>query len=456
MRRRLPISLRLGLWIAVVLATVLGLLGGSIYGVLSAQLRQASFSRAESAVLQTLQFVGGTGLGGEHVGLGDQGALIAGRRGIVEVQITDAAGRVVQRSEPTALPLPSSLTSRTTREIAWRGTLAAYESAPIRDGKTVIGTVQVAASEAHDLRTLALLRRLMLDGGAASLALVVVLGFVVSWRALRPIREITRVAVNLSQTGLHERLQVHGLDEVGSLAQAFNGMLNRLEASFARQRRFVSDASHELRTPLAVIAGYVDLLSRWDSFDDAVRREAVETVGQETRRMQRLVQDLLFLARGQQGFQVRRRYFDLCDLVGETVRACQALPGGDRVTDVSEGIAPVQADWDLVRQLLWIFIDNAMKFTPPDRAIRVAARMDDGQPCLVVVDEGIGMTEEVQGKLFQRFYRADPARTSGQGTGLGLAIAQEIVEIHSASIDVQSVPGQGTTIMVRFPPASDL
>ena len=455
MRKRLPISLRLGLWTASVLAAVLGLLGGSVYGVLSAQLRQASFSRADSALLQTLQFVGGAGQGGEHVGLGDQGALIAGRRGIIEVQITDAAGRVVQRSERTGLPLPSSLTSHIAREIAWRGTLAAYESAPIRTGKTLIGSVQVAVSETQDLRTLALLRRLMLDGGAASLVLVVLLGYVVSWRALRPIREITRVAVNLSQTDLHERLQVRGLDEVGGLAQAFNGMLDRLEASFTRQRRFVSDASHELRTPLAVIAGYVDLLMRWGTFDEAVRREAIETVGQETRRMQRLVQDLLFLARGQQGFRVRRRYFDLCDLVGETVRACQALPGGNRVTDVSDGIAPVQADWDLVRQLLWIFIDNAMKFTPLDGAIRVAARMDKG-PCLVVVDEGIGMPEEVKEKLFQRFYRADPARTPGQGAGLGLAIAQEIVEIHNGSIEVQSVPGQGTTVMVRFPPASDI
>ncbi len=455
MRRRLPISLRLGLWTAVVLAAVLGLLGGSIYGLLSAQLQHAAFSRADAALLQTLGFVGGGGQGGEHVGLTDQGALIAGRRGIVEVQIEDAAGRVVQRSEPTPLPLPAFAAVRVSRQIAWRGTLAAYESAPIRVGTTLIGSVQVAVSEAQDLRTLALLRRLMLEGGAASLALVVLLGYIVSWRALRPIREITRVAVNLSQTDLHERLQVRGLDEVGGLAQAFNGMLDRLEASFARQRRFVADASHELRTPLAVIAGYVDLLSRWGSFDAAVRHEAIETVGQETRRMQRLVQDLLFLARGQQGFRVRRRYFDLCDLVGETVRACQALPGGNRVTDVSQGIAPVQADWDLVRQLLFIFIDNAMKFTPPDGAIRVAARMDQGKACLLVVDEGDGMPEDVQQRLFQRFYRADPARTSGQGAGLGLAIAQEIVEMHNGSIEVQSAPGQGTTVTVRLPPASD-
>ena len=455
MRKRLPISLRLGLWTASVLAAVLGLLGAAVYGALAVQLRHASFSRADNALLQTLQFVGGAGQGGEHVGLSDQGALIAGRRGIVEVQITNATGRVVQRSEPTDLPVPSALTLHITREIAWHGTLAAYESAPIRTGTTLIGSVQVAVSETQDLRTLALLRRLMLVGGAASLAVVVLLGYFVSWRALRPIREITRVAVNLSQTDLHQRLQVRGLDEVGGLAQAFNGMLDRLEASFMRQRRFVSDASHELRTPLAVIAGYVDLLMRWGTFDEAVRREAIETVGQETRRMQRLVQDLLFLARGQQGFRVRRRYFDLGDLVGETVRACQALPGGNRVTDVSAGIAPVQADWDLVRQLLWIFIDNAMKFTPPDGAIRVAARIDKDKPCLVVVDDGIGMPEEVKDKLFQRFYRADPARTSGQGTGLGLAIAQEIVEIHNGSIEVQSVPGQGTAVLVRFPPASD-
>lgn len=244
-------------------------------------------------------------------------------------------------------------------------------------------------------------------------------------------RDLTRLALAISQTDLERRLEVRGLDEVGRLAQAFNAMLDRLQAAFVRQQRFIADASHELRTPLAVLSGYISLLQRWGNDDEAVRQEALQTLEQETRRMQRLVADLLFLAKGQQGLQVRRRYFDLADLVAETVRSCQALDGGERVRDESAGLAPVEADWDLVRQMLWILIDNALKFSKPPAPVRVQARRDAETASLRVADEGQGARE---------------------GAGLGLAIAREIAAAHRAEIKVRSAPGVGTAVEVRFPP----
>lgn len=450
--RNLPIGLRLTIFTAASFVVVLLALGVSIYALLSHEVAASAQRSAIAVAQQTVRLVGRTeSLEGEH-GIGNPGLLIAASTNQLELQVTNGLGMIVQHSQKTLLPVPVDIALPAFGEITWLSHPAAYASEPIYEGGNLVGSVQVAVSRAQSLQMLAVLRRLLVDGGLAGVLLLTAVGYVFSRRALRPVGDLTDLAARISQSDLRQRLPApNQRDELGRLATAFNDMLDRLQVAFERQSRFVSDASHELRTPLSVISGYAGLLKRWGTQEAAVREEAVDAIAREAERLQRLVRDLLFLARGAGGLQLQERYFDIGDLVAETVSESRTLPGGDRVADATGEVVPVAADWDLTKQLLWILLDNAMKFTPRARPIQVRALVCDGLPAFEVHDEGPGMSAQAQAHAFERFYRADPARSSGQGTGLGLAIAREIADAHGAAIHLDAAEGRGTTVRVVFP-----
>lgn len=445
------LSLRIVLWTATAFAAVLFILGWGIFTRLSAELDAAALRSARQVAAQTVRLVAGSDRG-EHLGLGDQGLVVGARRNELLVQVADAAGRVVQRSQPQGVGVPAHPGQSHQGVVRWLGRRAVFVSEPIRQGRTLVGSVQVVASLHVADAALVLLRRLLLEGGAAGIGLAVLVGLFVARRALRPVDALTRLATAVSEADLSRRLPPSGHhDELDRLATAFNRMLDRLQAAFERQARFVSDASHELRTPLAVISGYADLLRRWGARDEVVRDEALDAIARESERMQRLVTDLLFLARGAQGLTLRRRYFDLADLVAEVLREARALDPGRRIEDETRDVVPVTADWDLIKQLLWILLDNALKFTPADRAIRVRAALGQGVASVAVADEGPGMPPGAREHAFERFYRADPARRSGAGVGLGLAIAKEIAAAHGGTLRLDSREGEGTTVTLELP-----
>ncbi len=345
---------------------------------------------------------------------------------------------------------------RTTR--LGRESVAVY-SAPISVGGRVVGVVQVGRSLGFVEGALSNLRFFAGLGLLAALLLSILGAFVMAGRTLRPLERLIRTAESISSSrDLSRRVDPPSSDdEVGRLAVTFNGMLSRLQSSDAQlretldaQRRFVADASHELRTPLTTIRGNAGMLRQVAEMTSEDRAEALAQIHSEAERMSRLVGDLLTLARADGGFVLRREPVNLAPLV-EEVTAQARLLAADRRVDVNVPDRLVVAgDSDALRQVALILLENAIKYTEPDGQIEVRLELRDTEAYLTVTDTGAGIDAEHLPRIFDRFYRADPARSSG-GTGLGLSIARWIVEQHGGRIEVETTPGKGSTFAVHLP-----
>jgi signal transduction histidine kinase len=291
--------------------------------------------------------------------------------------------------------------------------------------------------------------------------------YILARAALSPVGAVLASAHKITEGGLSERLPVaNSKDEIASLAVTMNGLLSRLEAAFARQqealkrqeealeyqRRFVADASHELRTPLTTIEGYAEMLKEWALHDQETAHESVDAIQEESKRMRVMVESMLALAQGDEGAPLEFEPQNLGDVVAEAVRTARAA-AGDKVTiKYSPPEWKIIATFDRTRilQTLYIFLDNAMKYTPEGGEVRIEVREKNAWVELEVSDTGIGIPREQLPFIFERFYRTDEARARG-GAGLGLAIARQIAEAHDGSIEVQSEPGRGSTFVLRIP-----
>ena len=283
-------------------------------------------------------------------------------------------------------------------------------------------------------------------------------GYFVSRRILSPIRDMTDSAREIEVSQLGRRLEVPPTrDELAVLAETFNHMLERLERGFEQQKRFVSDASHELRTPVTVILGYSDLLSRWGREDAKVLDEGIASIRSEAENMQELIEKLLFLARADQKRQVlHKEILDMGQLLTEVMGKMKLVTKTHSVELLASEEAYVYGDKVTLRQLLRIFLENSIKYTPAGGHITASCRkMPEGEKLEVVLaDDGIGIAKDEQQKIFERFYRVDSSRTKGTGaggTGLGLSIAKWIAEQHGIAISMDSAPGRGTRIHLLIP-----
>ena len=299
-------------------------------------------------------------------------------------------------------------------------------------------------------------------------------------RVLRPIQELANTAARLNATTHMSRRELENLaDELGkidaghldsridlpatqkelrTLAQAINGMMDRVNQAYSAQMRFVSDASHELRTPIAVIQGYAALLDRWGKSDPEALQESIDAIRGEAASMERLVEQLLFLARGDNDSQpVKRERLDLTALAGEVLRE-EEMIHPDRIILPRWGEEPVAvwADPGLVKQVLRILMDNALKYSPPEGRLYLRVTASQGHARLTVQDEGMGIPPESIPHIFERFYRADRSRDRKTGgTGLGLSIAKWIVEKHGGWFEVVSRVDVGTRITAVLPLMSE-
>ena len=294
-------------------------------------------------------------------------------------------------------------------------------------------------------------------------------------KVLRPIQELAAAAAKLNQvdqmgpeelralagkldeinaTHLDRRISVSGTQkELQTLAQAINAMLDRINEAYRSQMRFVSDASHELRTPIAVIQGYASLLDRWGKDDPNTRQEAIDAIRQEAASMKELVEQLLFLARGDHdSMHIEMEHFDLTEVAAEVLKETEMIDQTHAFSARWEGAVPVYADMGLTKQALRILVDNAIKYTPGQGHISLAVSARDGLARLSVQDEGQGIDAESLPHIFDRFYRTDQSRARQTGgTGLGLAIAKWIVERHGGWFEVRSWPGVGTRMTIVLP-----
>lgn len=274
-------------------------------------------------------------------------------------------------------------------------------------------------------------------------------------RVLAPIRDIASMAETLSESNLSNRINIAGTkNELKDLATVINRMLDRIERSYNSQKQFVSDASHELRTPISVIRGYTDMLKRWGKDDPEVLDEGITAISQETEGMKDLVESLLFLARhDKKTLMMEVSSFDPAEILNEVKKEETMVHTAYKFELSGIESMQIKADRNMMKQVLRILCDNAVKYSEPGSTVTLSCVKDsEGMCCLSVKDEGQGISQEDLPKIFDRFYRSDKARKSETGGhGLGLSIARIIVIAHNGKIRVRSKQGCGTTFFVLLP-----
>ena len=401
----------------------------------------------------------------------------AGRR--IAWVVIGPGGRVIGGfpSGPTDNPDPLPAISELSE-----AQLAAARSGRVVDGTSADGGTRyrlvIAFDQANITHVLAapvsivdgpigtLVRNLALVGLAA-LAGVIAAGWIVLRRGLRPLEKIAATASTIAEGDLSPRADLpHDRTEVGRLGAAFDTMLDQIQGAFVQQqsalvakersegrlRQFVADASHELRTPLAAVRGYADLY-RAGGLEERERLEqAMSRIGTESRRMGRLVEDLLLLARLDQGRPLRRDLVDLSAIVVDAVADTRAVePRRPIHAAVVEGIE-VAGDDDRLRQVVGNLLANVRVHTPPEAPLEVTLGARDGVATLDCVDHGPGVEPAHAEAIFDRFFRADPARSRDRGgSGLGLSIAASVLHAHGGSVAYRPTLDGGATFTVRLP-----
>lgn len=273
-------------------------------------------------------------------------------------------------------------------------------------------------------------------------------------RVLKPIVDITEAAAALSANNLSDRISIEGTkNELKDLATVINLMLDRIERSYNSQKQFVSDASHELRTPIAVIQGYVNLLERWGKTDKAVLDEGITAISQETTAMKELVERLLFLARhDKKTLMLEMEYFDPTEVMSSIYRDAQLISPNHHFELKLKQSVMINGDKGMIKQLMRILLDNAIKYTPAQRCITLGMDREREFCVLSVTDSGAGISAQELPRIFDRFYRSDKARKAqSSGHGLGLSIARIIVVAHGGKLNVRSKEGVGTKFSVKLP-----
>lgn len=259
-------------------------------------------------------------------------------------------------------------------------------------------------------------------------------------------------AISSVNTDMPDARVKTGDKDLRSLEIAINNLIDRMRESHKQQERFVSDASHELRTPIAVIQGYVNMLDRWGKTDEQILDESIEALKNESEHMKNLVEQLLFLARGDSGRNTLQfEDFDLTEIAKDVYDESVMIDEEHRYELQADEPVIIHGDMAMIKQSMRIMIQNASKYSNKGDTIIIGSRYADGCPAYIVQDEGIGMGQSEVVHVFERFYRSDGARNSAEGgTGLGLSIAKWIIDAHKGEIEILSRPEFGTRFTVKF------
>ncbi len=477
----MPIRWRLTIFNALVIGSILLALGFALFfllrGTLLSSVEETARDRAEAAAKEINR---GEGLDEEDGRLELDDGL---KRGLthdgVFIAVRDGRGRII------APQTGNLLNNGGAQDKLWRQVLETEKPAegtftlpeeglsyvyavPVSPSEQPARIVEAGKSYQPAQENVDEMARVLVSGFTAAFLLMVVGAYLLARNALSPVSAVVRAAHRITEGDLSKRLPVaHPKDEIGDLAATINGMLSRLEKTLARlqetierQRRFVADASHELRTPLTSIHSYAQVLEEWALRDPQIGPESVAAIKRESERMKGLVENLLELARGDEGMKLHLKDNNLTEVLEEAAESARAAVNGkvlieypppkQRVQE-EEGVSAV-FDRERLRQALSILLDNAVKYTPQEEGGRVSMRIvqEDASVGVEVSDTGIGISEEQIPHVFERFYRAEEARST-EGLGLGLSIARQIAEDHGGSIEAQSKPGEGSTFIIRIP-----
>ena len=460
----MPIRWRLTVFIALSIGAVLVALGLSLFLLL----RDAALSDVQDTVrdralaaAQTVESGGELAAGeAERLSLGDEFVLVRDGRGeildpsflqsVPQEEINDPFwARALETGEPAGGEADYS-----------PGAPDYVYAVPVNPPEGEARVVEAGRSYASATKTLSAFAALLIGAVLTALVLSVGGAYLLARTALAPVDAVVRSARRIGARDLSKRLPVSRPgDEIGRLTTTINDLLARLGAAFAsqeetlaRQRRFAADASHELRTPLTAIAGHARILKSWGSEDPKIVRRGATRILEQSERMTELVEGLLAVARGDEGAPPQLAPADLNAVAAEAVDAARAAAGGKVVIEYVPPKEPVEAsfDRDQIYRVVMILLDNAVKYTPEGGIVAADVRREDDRVRIEVSDPGVGIPAEDLPRVFERFYRADPARSEG-GAGLGLSIARQIAQAHGGEIEAQSKPGKGSTFVLRIP-----
>lgn len=332
-----------------------------------------------------------------------------------------------------------------------------YQVTPVPGGVRIQAEDVRTVEQVVNAQTLDNLRRYSFAALAGLFVTSLGVGWFVAGRALRPIERITSVARDIQATDLSRRIDLGGPpDELRDLADTFDDMLARIDDAFESQRQFIHEASHELRNPLAVIRTNLEVTLDDPDASAAELRRTAETVERSTERMARLVDDLLVYAR-RGTLSLERTPLDASLLVNEAVDEFRAPAEARqvRLIGASEPALWVEGDRLALRQALANLLANAVRLSPAGTTIRVSAGREDPWVWLAVQDQGPGIDPADQERVFQRFWRGDPAASRAEGrSGLGLTIVRQIAEAHGGEVKLVSEPGRGAAFAVWLPAAA--
>jgi two-component system, OmpR family, sensor kinase len=476
------VRVRLTLWYSAVLAVVLLVLGGAMYLLLARNAMQSTdsnLSELADAFLTTVdaELESDTSL---------PGLVEAAREAIAEHRFRDDAfvvldpdGKIVITSEdwPVAggarREFPHEVfASESFQKLArstGHGARTFAHVAGGRDGYRGVVRNFAVGSREFTLVVLQSLHRQqkVLEGILQTFAVVIPFavilatagGYFLAKKSLAPVVAMSTQAGKISASNLHERLKIRNeRDELGHLAKSFNELLDRLDASFEQQHRFMADASHELRTPVAILRGEAEVSLSREARSPDEYRESLGIVRAEAGRLSQIVEDLFTLARADAGqHPLVKRKFYLDELVTEAVHSARALAVEKEIALVCETSEECLflGDEGLLRRMVMNLLSNAIKYTPRTGRVSVACRAAGDRYDLTVSDSGPGIVAELQARIFDRFFRVDTARSREDGdkggAGLGLSIARWIAEAHGGSLELMSSGSKGSVFSAFLP-----
>jgi heavy metal sensor kinase len=476
------VRVRLTLWYTAVLALVLIVLSVLTYFIFwrsTLERTDVSLSELSEAFLTTLDAEVKDQSGPNSLKLAGQVAISEHRFRDHVFAIFDTAGNIVVSSQdvPPATPDTGSVTSRVLSSHSFQRFLDASSRSErlfdkVRGGEDGYRAFARHFSSAGKTYTLVILQSLhaqqeMLEEVTSTFAWVIPIaivlasvgGYFLARKSLAPVVAMSSQAGRIGAANLHERLAVQNdRDELGHLARSFNSLLDRLSQSFERQQRFMADASHELRTPVAILRGEAEVALSQQGRSLEEYRESLGVLHHEAERLTHIVEDLFTLTRADAGqYPLQPRDFYLDELVGECVHSARTLALAKKIClnfeDASE--SPIHADESLLRRMILNLLDNAIKYTPEGGRVTVTCHRSGDEYVLSITDTGGGIPADLQPRIFERFFRADKARSraenDGGGAGLGLSISRWIAEAHHGRLELTRSDSNGSTFTAYLP-----